>query len=260
MGAAAIVFPEPQRPAATVAFGNLLDLARLRRATAEAGVEVEVCEACQTINAPHAYFCKGCDGKLPAYFAALDAGTLVAPPARASEDPEERRSRFAVFALVALWGSVTVVALLQVHGPRADPAAPAVQAVVQAPVERVAARVEPPAMDRPDRAEVMHQPVPPAEEARREARTPVAVAGARLEVADSRPLRRPSPPAAIRTARSGGKAGNPVARCEGLNFFARAVCMNNQCASPDARRSPHCAETVRQARLGEARRNPKLAG
>lgn len=259
MGAAAIaVFPEPQRPTATVAFGNLLDLARLRRGTAEG--EVEVCEACQTINAPHAYFCKGCDGKLPAYFAALDAGTLVVPPAQAAEDPEERRSRFAVFALVALWGTVTVVALLQAHGPRADPPTSTVQAVVQAPVERVAARVEPPAIDRRDRADVAHPPAPPAEEARREARSLAAAAGPRTEAADSRPLRRPSPAPAVRVARSGGKAGNPVARCEGLNFFARAVCMNNQCARPEARRSPQCAETVRQARLGEARRNPKLAG
>ena len=259
MGAAAVVVfpPERQRPAATVAFGNLLDLARLRRAAA--GAQVEVCEACQTINAPHAYFCKGCDGKLPGYFAALDAGTLAAVPAEAL-DPEERRSRFAVFALVALWGTVTVVALLQAQGPRASPAAPQAQAVAPAPPEHIAARVQPAAVDR-GRADVVHTPVARAEEAPRQARLPVAAEGSpRAEAAASRPLRRPSPPAAVRVARAGGMAGNPVARCEGLNFFARAVCMNNQCARPDARRSPHCAETVRQARLGEARRNPKLAG
>jgi hypothetical protein len=259
MGAAAVVvFPERQRPAATVAFGNLLDLARLHRATAEAEVEVEVCEACQTINAPHAYFCKGCDGKLPAYFAAVDAGTLAAVPAEAS-DPEERRSRFAVFALVALWGTVTVVALLQAQGPRPSPVAPQALAVAPAAAERTAARAEPAPVER-DRAEVVHRPVALAEETPRQARVPAAAAVPRAEAAASRPLRRPSPPAPVRVARSGAMAGNPVARCEGLNFFARAVCMNNQCARPDARRSPQCAETVRQARLGEARRNPKLAG
>ncbi|OUL99524.1 hypothetical protein [Variovorax sp. JS1663] len=248
MAAATVVIPERQRPAATVAFGSLFDLARLRRQPAEA----EVCEACQTINARHACFCKGCDGKLPAYFAAVEAGTPVSPPAT-DGDPEERRSRIAIVALVVLWGTVTAVAALQAHGPRpADPGTPFEQAAVAAPGERLSAPV---GIELAAAAEHAAQPSHPAPSVETPRELSAAAPGA--DAADSRPVRKATP-ASVRPTRN--LAGGPAARCDGRNFFARAVCMNNQCARPDARRSPQCAETVRQARLGEARRNPKLAG
>ena len=51
---------------ADIAFGNLIDLAMLRTGA----VSAEVCEACSTINLGSARLCKGCNHKLPAYYAA----------------------------------------------------------------------------------------------------------------------------------------------------------------------------------------------
>ncbi|WP_076998936.1 hypothetical protein [Variovorax sp. KK3] len=265
MGAAAIVLPDRQRLGSAVAFGSLLDLARLRR---EPG---EVCEVCQTLNAGHAYHCKGCDGKLPAYFAAADAGVEIPPPAVAAET-ERRRSGLVIGALVVLWGVVTAVALLQAQGPRAEPEPMSAQAAPNAVVERVSPIV-PAAAFAERAAPVRMEPLQAVSviEAPREARALVALTPTPTSSADAdvdRPLRRagsPTPPPSqasqpfTRQARNSGPTGS-VARCEGRNFFARAVCMNTQCARPDMRRSAQCAETVRQSRLGEARRNPKLAG
>ena len=49
---------------AAIAFGDLLDLLRLGSQSPRS-----VCEACKTINLGTRRFCKGCTGKLPAYFA-----------------------------------------------------------------------------------------------------------------------------------------------------------------------------------------------
>ena len=49
-----------------LAFGNLVDLARLKFDTASA----EICDVCNTINFSHAHHCKGCSHKLPAFYAA----------------------------------------------------------------------------------------------------------------------------------------------------------------------------------------------
>ena len=49
-----------------VAFGSLIDFAMLRTGA----VSMEVCEVCSTLNLGSARLCKGCNHKLPAYFAA----------------------------------------------------------------------------------------------------------------------------------------------------------------------------------------------
>ncbi|MDR6534797.1 hypothetical protein [Variovorax soli] len=262
MSAAALIFPERQRPPAAVAFGTLLDLVRLRSEPAEA----EVCEACQTINACHARFCKCCDGKLPAYFATVHEDAHPSPLMSAGGDAEARRSRHAVFALVGLWGTVTAVALFLAHGPREAgvPSRPLEHAALPASIERSVARVDPPAAAEtaraaqqslwPVAADVSAAPAPAAAE-------PIPVNPASEPArTNSRAARASSPPAtkpgSVRTA----AAASPAARCGGMNFFAHAVCMNNQCARPEMRRSPQCAETLRQQKLGEARRNPKLLG
>jgi len=46
-----------------VAFGSLVDLARLQVGTPSA----EICDACNTINMGSARFCKWCSHKLPAF-------------------------------------------------------------------------------------------------------------------------------------------------------------------------------------------------
>lgn len=259
MSAAAFVFPERQRPMPAVAFGSVLDLVRWRSEPAQA----EVCEACQTINACHAHFCKGCDGKLPAYFATVDGETHPSPLIT-GDDAEVRRSRYAVFALVGLWGTVTAVALLLAHGPRdaGVPSRPLEHAALPAPIERVVALVDPPAAA--ETARIAQSLVPVAATPTDAPPLPTPDAAIMNPVPEStippRGARTSSPPAAKpRPVRSAG-VESPVARCGGLNFVARAVCMNNQCARPEMRRSAQCVETVRQQRLDEARRNPKLMG
>jgi hypothetical protein len=81
------------------------------------------------------------------------------------------------------------------------------------------------------------------------------------------PLRKPQPKLASAPARNAPRAlargtdsWGPVASCGGLNFFSRAVCVNNVCAQPGMSRSGQCVDAVRQRRLDEARRNPTLMG
>lgn len=49
-----------------IAFGSIVDLARIQIWSPSA----EVCDACNTINARSARFCKCCSHKLPAFYAA----------------------------------------------------------------------------------------------------------------------------------------------------------------------------------------------
>ncbi|MBT2304212.1 hypothetical protein J7E70_27640 [Variovorax paradoxus] len=65
MTAAAVFVAETKEPSSSIAFGNLIDLARL-----QAGTSTEICEACSTINTGSARFCKCCSHKLPAFYAA----------------------------------------------------------------------------------------------------------------------------------------------------------------------------------------------
>jgi hypothetical protein len=260
MSAAALVFPDRQRPVPAVAFGSLLDLVRLRSEPAQA----EVCEACQTINACHARFCKCCDGKLPAYYAMADSETHRSPLITGADVPP-RGSRYPVFALVGLWGTVTAVALFLAHGPRdvGAPSRPLEHAALPAPIERVVALVDPPAAAETARLAQGLMPVAatlpdaqsplPAPEATTTKPVPESPVTARAARMSASPAAKPAP---MRSAR----VENPVARCGGLNFVARAVCMNKQCARPEMRRSAQCVETVRQLRLDEARRNPTLMG
>ena len=53
-----------------VAFGSLLDLARLQ----VGGASAETCDVCNTINHQHAFVCKCCAHKLPAFYASRDRG------------------------------------------------------------------------------------------------------------------------------------------------------------------------------------------
>jgi hypothetical protein len=244
MTAAAIPFSDRPGPAAGVAFGSLLDLARFHGEPAEG----EVCEACQTINARHARFCKGCDGKLPAYFASVDEAPLASPLAIVHDQAAVRRYA-PMLALVVLWGAVTTVALIQAFGPRQTE--PLERAALPASIARAVALVDEVAAH-PAQETLPRNEAPAASSAMPNAGT-VADSGA------DRPVRKSSPRAVSTRARS-NVAWSPVAQCGGKNFFARAVCMNNQCATPELRRSPQCAETVRQQQLGEARRNPKLLG
>lgn len=66
MTAASLHLREPAGTPRAVAFGSLVDLARLQVGTPSA----EICDACNTINMGSARHCKCCSHKLPAYYAA----------------------------------------------------------------------------------------------------------------------------------------------------------------------------------------------
>ncbi|WP_431274591.1 hypothetical protein ACQ858_21710 [Variovorax ureilyticus] len=60
--------PEPS-PSSPVAFAGLIDLVR-STAAEDSG---EICEECKTLNRGGARYCKGCEHKLPAYYASASA-------------------------------------------------------------------------------------------------------------------------------------------------------------------------------------------
>jgi len=73
MSTAAISLSDAARASTPVAFGSLVDLARLQMGSPS----VEICDACNTINMGSAHHCKCCLHKLPAHYAAKEGtGTL----------------------------------------------------------------------------------------------------------------------------------------------------------------------------------------
>jgi hypothetical protein len=95
MTAASISFAESPATSSGVAFGNLIDLARLQTGTASA----EICEACSTINMGSARFCKCCSHKLPAFYASRDSGEKVLHP----KEPHVIRDRAWALDFAAFW-------------------------------------------------------------------------------------------------------------------------------------------------------------
>lgn len=62
----------------------------------------------------------------------------------------------------------------------------------------------------------------------------------------------PPPRAAVTTLR------DPVSACDGRNFFANAICVNNVCAEAASAGARRCVVAVQQRRIDEQRRNPLL--
>ena len=73
MTTASVRFAEPKAAHSGVAFGSLIDIARLQSGTTSA----EICEACNTINMGAAKHCKCCSHKLPAFYAARNSGETM---------------------------------------------------------------------------------------------------------------------------------------------------------------------------------------
>ncbi len=221
-----------------------------------------VCESCQTSNRAAAQYCLGCGGKLPAFYAV--AGRATAPatlsPAPASTATPLRRApptpapgsssgsrKAVVAALVGLVLGMACVALWYIGyaaatGPRTPPAVPAMSS---------AATTEPTS-------------AASAAEQQRTAAT-LAAASAALELLQ-RPPRELTPPTsaatdaspqARQTTASAARpvVGNPIAQCAELNFFSRAICVNNVCAQTAFANHPQCSDARRQRQRDEARRN-----
>jgi hypothetical protein len=270
---------ESLAPPSPVAFGDLVDLARYRR-----GLDGEVCAACQTINPLASKFCKGCAGRLPAFYATIapasakpragreavvshpvDVGINVGALART----RNRRVRVSATALASALVAVLVAALVpwgaspgSANPPLRDRsimsslgAAPAPEAAHLTP-QVAAIEQQRPVVEQPDAKAGAGQPPRASVEAS------VEPAGAAMI-----PLRQPQRKLAAAPPRNAPRplarpadTWGAVASCGGLNFLSRAVCMNNVCAQPGMSRSGQCVDAVRQRRLDEARRNPTLVG
>lgn len=70
MSTATISLSDSPGTPSVVAFGGLIDLARLQVGTASA----EICDACSTLNIASARYCKCCSHKLPAFYASTEDG------------------------------------------------------------------------------------------------------------------------------------------------------------------------------------------
>ncbi|WP_218509186.1 hypothetical protein [Variovorax sp. dw_308] len=256
----AAAMSSPSRTSApAIAFGDVLDLARWRSRSPRS-----VCEACQTINLGSRRYCKGCTGRLPAYYttsenAALQQAArhgLVATPTQARRRPLASGCMGAFLIAVA-----AIAGLPLIESSPTD--ASAERAVLQP--------LAPIALQDQVAVPVTVQPEPTTHAAAIEAVPEPAFSAAEEEdetIADS-PVERPSRKAAMvrRQAVSPPQhvpgtqsASAQLARCDEMNFFARAMCVNRTCAQPSAARATSCAQPIRQRRLDEARRNPTLVG
>ncbi|MEJ7687450.1 MAG: hypothetical protein WKG52_10890 [Variovorax sp.] len=200
---------------------------------------VAVCGFCRTVNRDSARFCKACDGKLPAFYAANQRP--VGEPAEEGSATPAARSRLlpllalaaAVLALFAagwFWNEHRTAMALQ------EQAAPSLP-LVMAPAPAQATAVLP-----------LAAPLGPSD---------AALVDVRVDLSEPDP--RPQSARRARVSGVGPASDGPLARCAGLNFFSRAICMNDSCAVRANGRHPQCADVVRQRRIDEARRNPLMA-
>ena len=269
-------------PAPSQAFGGVLELSQLLMTTSNDSKPV-VCTECRTINLASAKLCKGCDGKLPAYYAAAsDAGGDTPPDpkvSRAEPAPEPRVrtyvNRFAPWSTV-MWAAVVLVGFYVVFGlwyafysatTRVPPPSQHLAASVAAPKPVALAPIstqtpEPNPVRTADALNVTLQSAPAANHVPPEAApaVPHAVAAPVREARASLPRTAPSASNAPRpTPASYSRGGSdPLAMCHGRDPFTRAICMNNSCAQRASASHPGCANVLRQRRLDEARRNPTL--
>lgn len=258
---ASFVVPRPG-VASAAAFGGVIQLARmLLRADRSMPV---VCMACRTINRASAVVCKGCDGKLPAFYAAAHGSGEAAPDTDAAP---VARGRALLAPLRGPWATVLGVGLVLVTLYTAFAlwyAAHSSATRQPVPAPQLSARpVAPAAVPSPartvDALNITLSSDGPVESPSSPRR---AVHAAPHQARPAAPLRKTAEaPAAIHHANASTfrRAGaGPLAMCSGLNLFARAICMNNSCAQRASAHHPQCAKVLRQRRLDEARRNPAL--
>jgi hypothetical protein len=259
---AAVISSSSRTTAPAIAFGDLLDLARWRSRSPRS-----VCEACQTINPGSRLYCKGCTGKLPAYYAASENAALKRAARQGLVPIHARRMPLAsgcmgafLIAVAAFTGLPLIESsppeasaeqvVLQPLAPVALPEQAAVPLAVQPePVSTAHAVIETAADTALSAAEEEEDEAVGGSPAERRARKAVAV---------RRQAQSPQPqPQHLAASQS---ASAQLARCDEMNFFARAMCVNRTCAQPGAARASSCAQPIRQRRLDEARRNPTLVG
>ncbi len=271
-------FVTPRMPVAAPAFGGLVDLCKI---FFQLGRSMPVvCAECQTINRFSAKVCKGCDGKLPAFYTASDPHAMA--PSGTFGAPVRAPSGALALAVPARWVTVAwiagaLIALFgafglwyAMHASVARPVPAQFAPLAPMPVARAAESV-PPAADPALAADVLKAIAPPTQTlvdgpVEAPSPSPIAQPAARAPIearaAEPRPearRRAAVPPVEQRSAPvPRAVAAGPLAMCGELNFFARAICLNNTCAQPASARHPQCVQVLRQRRLDEARRNPTL--
>jgi hypothetical protein len=248
-------------PVATEAFGGLIDLSRMLLHSNQS--TTVVCETCRTINRESALFCKGCAGKLPAFYA---AGAAADHASHAPGIDDERTPTALTLAISVLGFSAALATMLALLGlwygggasVEPPPAATAASAPTVMPV--AAPSVVPvalPAMgsnfhaaassEKPTAAVfVEERPAAPAASPAPK-REPRALAQAARKTS--------APPPAAHAASFRRPAHGPLAACDGRNFFSHAVCVNNRCAQPGNAQLSQCKKPLRQRHQDEARRN-----
>lgn len=104
LGRPGIWLSEPAVAHTGCSFASLIDLARMQFGSSQ----VEICDACNTVNLGSAHYCKGCAHKLPAYYASYEEDPKL-PRLEESTLPLRRKwslanrttfNDFAAFALV----------------------------------------------------------------------------------------------------------------------------------------------------------------
>jgi hypothetical protein len=244
-------FISPPGPVSGEAFGGPIDLSRMLLHSGPS--TTVVCDTCRTINRDSALFCKGCAGKLPAFYA---AGAAADHASHAPGIADERTPTVLTLAISVLGFAAALATMLALLGLWYGGGA----TVEPLPVSTA---LSPPAVTPVAAPSVVPVALPPmgssfhATASNEEPAAPAATFAVgqapRAHVQDARKTSMPA--AERRTASFPRSAQGPLAACDGRNFIAHAVCVNNRCAQPASARHPQCQKPLRQRRQDEARRN-----
>jgi hypothetical protein len=289
MAAMSAGFVTAHGPACGIPFGGLIDLSRMLLQGSQTALVV--CSACQTINRDSARVCKGCGGKLLAFYTAGGAGNASPDDAGTRAMVAQGAHAFAAALLVFAKGcAVDLLALcaagcssVMSFGAKVGRAgmAPGARALGHTAlwVKMIPAALfvafgllyaAPPGMVAP-----VAEPTPTADPLNvlplsravfdRSVEPPLTSSQAtRARIREERPdlLRRATLPQKESRAPAlihRHYVPDPLALCSGFTFVAHAVCMNNRCAERTIARHPQCVKAVRQRRVDEARRDPIMA-
>lgn len=244
-----------------------------------------VCETCGTSNRDAAQYCRGCSSKLPAFYAvpgratapaslrgALPSGDLpsgaadgasrgrAAPPSPSLSTRHRLRMHVTPTGLW-LTGGLTLALVLAVG---------LMWFLGQSAAARIKAAASVGAAQAATPSVQASSPTTTSVPSQRSERDAAALAAADAALAllakppepaaPDKPWVASTPPdktAAARTSAAPARVAghDPTAQCAELNFFSRAICVNNVCADSAFANSAQCQTARLQRRQDEARRN-----
>ncbi|CAN5875663.1 hypothetical protein BH11PSE13_BH11PSE13_13330 [soil metagenome] len=235
-----------------------------------------VCETCGTSNRDAAQYCRGCSGKLPAFYAV--PGRATAPASlRAARPPDTEPTRRTLRIKVTptgLWltgglvlALVLAVGLMWYLGQSAAARIRAGASVGTAQAATPSGATAP-RTGNTQPSQTSQTPSVPSQRSERDAAA-LAAADAALALlskpperaAPDKPWVASTPPDRTAAARASAPVParvlgrDPTAQCAELNFFSRAICVNNVCADPAFASHPQCQTARLQRKQDEARRN-----